>query len=202
MRTKLAVIVLVGLVITLATCDSGRPALGTSSRATTDPFDPMYDGVQGVPLEGGGDQEGRRLRFEFRTATLPNGDGFDQPVSLDGGTGTEFVGVYQGTQLRGSQFVGVTFTGTGIDGGVYTAKITKYGDHMDPHDPNPPSMNLSEYQVQLDGAPFCNRAMPIEGSWTGDGLHLFNDDPPTFTFACQDGVMFKCIDFGWRPWVD
>ena len=84
MRTKLAVIVLLGLIITIAICDSGHPALGTNSRATTDPYDPQYDGQPGTPLLGGQLQDpDQRITFLFSSAVLPDGGTFD-PISLNG----------------------------------------------------------------------------------------------------------------------
>lgn len=42
-----------------------------------------------------------------------------------------------------------------------------------------------------------NRALAVQGRWDAKGNHT--DDPNQFTFACTDGLIAKCIDWGWRP---
>lgn len=42
------------------------------------------------------------------------------------------------------------------------------------------------------------RAIAVGGTWSPDGHHTV--DATRFTFACADGVIAKCIDWGYAPW--
>lgn len=43
------------------------------------------------------------------------------------------------------------------------------------------------------------RAMPFQGDWTADG---YKAAMTRVSFACLDGVIAKCTDWGYKPWVD
>lgn len=72
-----------------------------------------------------------------------------------------------------------------------------------------PHGDTLEYEVKVrdrsaadtDLRPLCtgtnNRALAVQGRWDAKGNHT--DDPNQFTFACVDGLIAKCIDWGWRP---
>jgi len=74
MRAWLAIGPWPGVTTYLAACDGGRPALGTSSRATTDRCDPQHDG-QFEDLD-------QRITFLFSSAVLPDGGTFGS-ISLN-----------------------------------------------------------------------------------------------------------------------
>lgn len=42
-------------------------------------------------------------------------------------------------------------------------------------------------------------ALPVLGSWNATGDHVFA--PDQLTFACLDGAISKCIDWGYKPWA-
>ena len=41
-------------------------------------------------------------------------------------------------------------------------------------------------------------ALAVSGVWDASGAH--HDSPDRFTFACENGVITKCIHFGYKPW--
>jgi hypothetical protein len=42
------------------------------------------------------------------------------------------------------------------------------------------------------------KALAVEGLWNKQGAHQAK--PGTFTFACENGVIAKCIQWGYKPW--
>jgi hypothetical protein len=200
MRAKLSITMLVGFTSALAACEAGRSGLGAISAPTangTPPIDPDHTGQQGIGLEGG-PMDGNRIRLSFSSAVDINGQGFDS-VYLDG---TELVATRSGGEYRGHQLEGVTFSGSGLDMITYHVIIDAYFVHPDPLRMGP---DLADYRVTLvNFGDLCNgrRAMPIGGAWSKEGEHMPDPMMLEFSFACANGVMFKCIDFGYKPWVD
>ena len=43
-----------------------------------------------------------------------------------------------------------------------------------------------------------NRAIPLNGTWNDHGKHQPSDS--LITFACSNGVIAKCVRWGYRPW--
>jgi hypothetical protein len=43
------------------------------------------------------------------------------------------------------------------------------------------------------------KALAVAGVWDGAGAHA--DRPGQFTFACQNGAIAKCADWGYQPWA-
>jgi hypothetical protein len=43
------------------------------------------------------------------------------------------------------------------------------------------------------------RALAVRGVWDEKGAH--HDLPGKFTFACENGAIAKCIDWGYKPWA-
>jgi len=43
------------------------------------------------------------------------------------------------------------------------------------------------------------RALAVEGVWDASGARA--DRTNQFTFACQNGAIAKCVDWGYRPWA-
>lgn len=70
-----------------------------------------------------------------------------------------------------------------------------------------PVAGVTDYEVRFrsggawrplcDGSP--NRAIPGVGRWGRDGHHRL--DPARFSFSCADGVVTKCINWGYAPWA-
>jgi len=197
MDARFAISILVGFTTALVACDAGRSELAAISRRTTDePGDPLpYGGQQGTALVGGY-LEGQHLAWRFGSALDADHQSFDS-VHLDG---TELVAIRDGQEYRGHQLEGVTFMGHGLDMIMREVTIDAFFVHRDPHRIS----DSADYRVTLVGyGDLCNglRAMPIGGTWSEFGEHL-SPDTVEFTFACADGVMSKCIDFGFKPWVD
>jgi hypothetical protein len=161
-----------------------------------DPLDPMYIGQQGVPLEGGV-ADGERVSFAFSSAQ----DAAGNPLQAWLVRTTLYArATSNGPVLQGQQLIGVTFVGNSLIG-THTVRIEGHYLHRPAHG----GPALSEYQLTQDGRDYCpnsghppHMAMPIAGRWLSDGSHEETD--ALFSFACSDGVMFKCIDFGYPPW--
>jgi hypothetical protein len=43
------------------------------------------------------------------------------------------------------------------------------------------------------------RALAVQGVWDASGAH--QDVPNQFTFACENGAIAKCTDWGYKPWA-
>jgi hypothetical protein len=43
------------------------------------------------------------------------------------------------------------------------------------------------------------RALAVQGVWDETGAR--HDEPGKFTFACENGAIAKCIDWGYKPWA-
>jgi hypothetical protein len=44
------------------------------------------------------------------------------------------------------------------------------------------------------------KALAVRGIWDEKGAH--SDSPGKFTFACENGAIAKCIDWGYKPWAN
>ena len=207
MRAWFGIGLVVGFTIASGGSDAGLAQSGAGSRGTINGMDPPppYGGQQGENLVGGIVVQGiplgenLHLALTFDSAVDADGRIFDQ-VYLDK---TELVATRGGQQYRGHELEGVTFTGQGLDMMTYQVVVDAYFIHRDLRHHSGP--DFADYRVSLVGyGDLCDgrRAMPVGGTWSAQGER--QDDPlnPTFTFACADGVMFKCIDFGYRPWED
>jgi ADYC domain len=55
--------------------------------------------------------------------------------------------------------------------------------------------------VTVDGAAVCGGGpgVFVPGRFTDTGARV--DDPSAVTFSCTDGVIAKCVDFGYAPWT-
>lgn len=144
---------------------------------------------QGAPLEGGV-FEGQRLSFDYSSAR-----GGPVPFVRVQLEGAEFVGFdAAGNRYTGAAFQGVTFSSSAhphqirvsvyLPGRGYVVHYDGTGNKLCPYTTEHP-----------EGA-----GMPIAGTWTRFGGHSLNDR--SFTFACFDGVIAKCIEWGIVPWRD
>lgn len=55
--------------------------------------------------------------------------------------------------------------------------------------------------LEADGAPVCGDGEPgmfVAGAWDDAGQYDAGDGE--LTFSCMDGVIFKCVDWGYAPW--
>lgn len=90
----------------------------------------------------------------------------------------------------------------------YTLRVDDV--QLDPNDPNGDvylyllSFKLGDAQewspACADGYGDPVEAIALQNHWdaeTGERV----DDPDTFTFACRDGAIGKCVAFGYRPWA-
>jgi hypothetical protein len=56
--------------------------------------------------------------------------------------------------------------------------------------------------IEAGGAPVCadgNAGMFVPGSWDDTGRHSVVADE--LTYSCMDGVIAKCVDWGYAPWL-
>src|SRR6266542_88025 len=115
-----------------------------------------------------------------------------------------------GTTLSGADLIGTRLNGI-LDGGA-TLPL-QIQDVTRGADPNRDVFYYSVRYQQGNGswAPLCTdaggRATPaiaLAGRWSyaqgvaGGGAHI--DDPARFTFACKQGALAKCVEWGYKPW--
>lgn len=85
----------------------------------------------------------------------------------------------------GPEGCAVPFGWTGAGGGEEDYEVLYRKDDSEPWSP------LCD--------PGWNRAVPAAGTWSpNDGGHA--DDATQLTLACQDGVIAKCLNWGYEPW--
>jgi hypothetical protein len=61
---------------------------------------------------------------------------------------------------------------------------------------------LERIQISVDGESACKPDMHgvfVPGSWDAKAAHV--DDPDVVTYSCMDGVIAKCVDWGYAPWL-
>lgn len=64
------------------------------------------------------------------------------------------------------------------------------------------SANYNEYKLSHANQPVCaegERGIFIEGAWDEQGNHV--PKPGTMTFSCSSGVIAKCVQWGYAPWI-
>jgi hypothetical protein len=108
-----------------------------------------------------------------------------------------------GSQLAGTQLGGATLSGQLSNSATLDLRIDSvtYSD----------TDRVYLYNVSMRGdsgwAPLCGTAngapipaIPTPGKWSpATGEHV--DDDSTFTFACVNGAVGKCIVWGYQPWT-
>jgi hypothetical protein len=101
---------------------------------------------------------------------------------------------------------GAMLQGTDSDGQPVEAALC--GDQPDAEDPS-----ITWYRIELwnpESASWKNpciatarvaspRALAVNGVWDAAGAH--QDVPQKFTFACENGAIAKCVDWGYKPWA-
>jgi hypothetical protein len=72
------------------------------------------------------------------------------------------------------------------------------GMHVDGVQEQP---NYAAYVLSVGGHPVCAGSEPgifIDGAWDARGKHVAR--PGTVTYACNTGVIAKCVAWGYAPW--
>lgn len=121
--------------------------------------------------------------------------------------GTLLIGTRpDGSEVTGQALVGATLAPAEGSGSL-VLRIDGYAQAADP------DINLYEVSYSTGHAfkELCGREMgapiaatALAGRWNYQqgvpGGGSFIDDPSAFTFACEDGALFKCTEIGYKPW--
>ena len=170
-------------------------------------------GTESSPTLGSTNQSvqednGRSLNGRSLNGVLLNGASLAgaqlKDLDLDG---TRLKGIdSDGHKLSGKDFIGATLVGTLDDGSALDLSIEDITEKG----------GVLQYVVNYatDGGPqyFCGTdangqglpATALAGLWdyragvAGGGSHI--DDPKSFTFACIEFALGKCVDLGYQPW--
>jgi hypothetical protein len=119
-----------------------------------------------------------------------------QGISLQG---TRFGGLSAGTDLTGAELVGEL-----SDGSTIAIFIDEIRDN-----PEAKNADVALYRVSVgnEREPLCGRddagaprfATAIANVWDeATGARV--DAADRFTFACEGGALYKCVDAGYKPW--
>jgi hypothetical protein len=116
----------------------------------------------------------------------------------------------EGIRLAGTSLVGAELAGQLDNGATLALQITSVSQGPSPND------DIYHYGVSYRGGDGRPRALCIDrdgnpiaaialaGRWNygqgmpGGGSHI--DDPASFTFACRDGALGKCTEWGYKRW--
>jgi len=106
----------------------------------------------------------------------------------------------------GQGVVGTVLQGTTSEGRPVEVAIC--GAEPSPEDPgmvwyrieawNPVAQEWENPCVALGRVP-DPRALAVRGAWDASGAH--QDAPGKLTFACENGAISKCIQWGYKPWA-
>jgi ADYC domain len=132
----------------------------------------------------GMETQGRVFGFkDLNGAKLETASG--APVSLAGGTLTA-EGFASSVSLRG-----VALAATAVDGGRFTVEVVRVDQNE----------GVERVEITIDGLAACSageHGVFVEGAWDERGAH--SNPSGTFTYSCMDGVIAKCVDWGYAPW--
>ena len=108
--------------------------------------------------------------------------------------------------LKGKDLKGAELTGLDEQGRRQNFQIRDV--ELDPLDPeNETYLYTVFYQDPADSkwknlctpdAENVAKAIPLSGSWDDTGSHIESSD--IMTFGCTNGVLAKCVRFGYKPW--
>ena len=204
------------LVLAYVGCAVDPPEIANSASAVTVSNGAQLNGVQlnGIQLNGvqlnGVQLNGVQLNGIQLNGIQLNG------VQLNGGVLTATGGPgpvlsakkLDGTTLLGAELIGATLTGSLSNNTTLSLRIDTMVAGRD---------DTWFYGVSyLSGGawlPLCGTdgdgaritAVALQGSWdNGDGTKTGGDhiaDPASFTFACRNAALGKCVDWGYRPWA-
>ena len=139
-------------------------------------------GSQGFSGQGLTAQGTALQRAEFRLSAL-NGVELSlagQRLSLD-----------RGVLVAPEPLPGSTLDALSADGRTFALRIDRVEN----------SGELSRYGLSAFDQPVCaddELGIFITGAWSDSGEHLASDT--TLTYACQSGVLQKCVAWGYAPW--
>jgi hypothetical protein len=105
----------------------------------------------------------------------------------------------------GKSLIGAMLQGTDSDG--QPVEVTLCSAQPDAEDPS-----ITWYQIEMwnaESATWKNpciatarvaspRALAVQGVWDSSGAK--HEAPGKFTFACENGAIAKCVDWGYKPW--
>ena len=107
--------------------------------------------------------------------------------------------------IIGDALEGVTFDT--LDNNGNTLKLTIADVELDPTDPDQETYLYTVLYADLQTSQWQNlchpdregkaQAIPLSGQWDERGNHVDNDQ---ITFACTNGVLAKCVRWGYKPW--
>jgi len=163
----------------------------------------------GAPLPQGCSNNGTLLASSLAwvsldSITMPDGS-VASSVSLQG---TRFVGTVNGVEVSGEAFVGARFNGTATNGSAVQVRL----DGAVPGSLRQPDVWRYEFSYlnpKGDWKHLCKsnkRTVVVSGRWSyhqgdpGDGAKT--NDPTVFTIGCRRSAIAKCIDAGYKPWVE
>jgi hypothetical protein len=108
--------------------------------------------------------------------------------------------------LAAGELVGARLEGTASDG--QPVQVALCGAEPDAHDSamvwyrlevwNAASASWENPCIATSRVP-SPRALAVRGVWDGSGAR--QDVPGKFTFACENGAIAKCVDWGYQPWA-
>jgi hypothetical protein len=150
--------------------------------------------MQGRPVQGENDQ-GRPLQGSTMQGTVLGIEALDG-MRLALADGSAPVVVQQGRLVAGDQTSAaalrhIALVGTSSIGETFTVVIDAVV-----------TIDGSErISIVAGGAPVCSEGqagMFVPGRWDDSGAHSIDGDE--ITYACMDGVIAKCVSWGYAPW--
>lgn len=137
-------------------------------------------------------------------ASLRQADAGVEALRLEGGHLVASPALRKGGAAQG--VVGTVLQGTASNGKPVEVAIC--GAEHSPEDPgmvwyrieawNPVAQEWENPCVALGGVT-DPRALAVKGVWDASGAH--QDAPGKLTFACENGAITKCIQWGYKPWA-
>jgi hypothetical protein len=164
-----------------------------SNQGTTLQGDPGMTN-QGTSLQGSAAQAGQRARQPRSYKGLADLNGAHLVIAADT---SNAVTVKDGQLVaRGfsstASLKGTSLTGIAADGRTFRIELVKV------------TLDGRTERVDLlvDGLPACQLdqyGVFVPGRWDAGATHV--DDPDVVTYSCMDGVIAKCVSWGYAPWL-
>lgn len=109
--------------------------------------------------------------------------------------------IIKGKDLKGAQFNAVDEPGKELHFQIKDVEL-------DPKDPKKETYLYTVFSLDSTDSQWKNlctpdaenvaKAIPLTGSWDETGKHTESSD--IITFGCTNGVLAKCVRFGYKPW--
>lgn len=167
--------------------------------------------MQGMSLNGvslnGKSLNGKSLNGAFNGISLNGIELSDTVIASELGSVDEvaLVGTaLVGTAASGATVVGQDWVGAVIQASVGTDMIDLQIAKVEPDATDP---TIEWYVLQADGESLCadgGRGLFMAGVWDESGTRhdaLRGPEDIAYTFACDTGVLAKCIDWGYAPYA-